>query len=128
MVLPRQMRLKGYRCFNHLHRKGSRYNSASMMLKVSNAQPRLSQSHRQDYLSDTCRCAVAISNKVNKRAVIRNRLRRLLHHHLELRLKSSSKSTKKWLLLVIRPQSPLRTSSELRIECDHLLHQAGLIQ
>ena len=86
MVLPKSMRLKGHRCFDQLYREGNRYHEPSMMLRVVNAAPKLHKSKFPNEKQNSCRCAIAISSKVSKKAVVRNRLRRLLHHHQTKRL------------------------------------------
>ena len=37
MVLPASMRLRGHRCFNHLHRRGKRFHSTLMVLRTVSA-------------------------------------------------------------------------------------------
>ena len=41
MVLPKQMRLKGYRCFDYIYKEGSRYYGYSMVLRVSISNSKL---------------------------------------------------------------------------------------
>ena len=79
MVLPKSMRLKGHRCFDLLYREGKRYHQPSILLRVVKADPRLYKLKACLLESNDCRCAIAISNKVSKKAVLRNRLRRLIH-------------------------------------------------
>ena len=127
MVLPRSMRLQGHRCFDHLHRSGFCYHSPSMVLKVINEKKKLLKP--KHFLSPelSCRCAVAISSKVSKKAVTRNRLRRLIHNHLRLRLEKSQQSQQKWALLSLKPSSLNLENLPLLQECDHLLGKAGLL-
>ena len=128
MVLPRSMRLKGHRCFDHLYREGIRYHEPSMMLRVVNAAPKLQKNRVIGNGINTCRCAIAISSKVNKKAVVRNRLRRIIHQHLKNRLYLNSKHSNKWALLSLKPHSSNKDPSLLLKECDRLLFKAGLIQ
>ena len=128
MVLPKSMRLKGYRCFDHLYRQGARYHESSMLLRVVKAEPRLHKLKINQYGSQACRCAIAISSKVNKKAVIRNRLRRHIHQHLTKRLAHASVHANKWALLSLKPQSSNKDPSQLLKECDRLLVKAGLLQ
>ena len=125
MVLPKSMRIKGYRCFDHLHRFGIRYYGSSMVLRVVKARPRLLRASYQNLDSD-CRCAVTISNKVSKKAVIRNRLRRHLHDHLNKRLFRKKQYADIWVLISLKPNSNNKPSAPLLEECDILLRQAGL--
>jgi len=68
---------------------------------------------------------VAVSTKVSKQAVRRNRLRRLLHDHL--RRCAPAASAPQWLLLSLRPGAAEADPNRLLEECTHLLRQAGLI-
>ena len=127
MVLPRLMRLKGHRCFDHLYKEGRRYHQPSILLRVVKAEPRLSKLKSHQFDSKACRCAIAISNKVSKKAVIRNKLRRLLHDHLRMRLLESSRNANKWALFTLKPDSSNKDPAVLLEECDRLLFKAGLI-
>ena len=127
MVLPKLMRLKGHRCFDHLYREGRRYHQPSILLRVVKADPRLYKLKACLLKSNDCRCAIAISNKVSKKAVLRNRLRRLIHEHLKIRLLGESRNETKWALLTLKPHSSNKDPAELLEECDKLLFKAGLI-
>jgi ribonuclease P protein component len=97
-----------------------------MVLRVVKADPQLLKAPHRHRKSLACRCAVVISSKVSKRAVIRNRLRRRLHDHLRHRLEIASEHANYWLLIRLKPGSSTTESSLLLEECDRLLHQAGL--
>ncbi|WP_320676332.1 ribonuclease P protein component [Prochlorococcus sp. MIT 1300] len=127
MVLPSSMRIKGHRCFGHLHRTGVKFHSHSMLLRVAKARPKIMKGTYRDSESKTCRCAVVISAKVSKKAVIRNRLRRLIHNHLRLRLESTPQKISSWALLTIKPSNMPKNIAPLLEECDKLLRDAGLI-
>jgi ribonuclease P protein component len=71
-----------------------------------------------------CRCAVVISSKVSKRAVIRNRLRRLLHDHLREHFERSFQHSSTWVLISLKPGAEVKDAPVLE-ECDRLLQQAG---
>ena len=73
----------------------------------------------------SCRIAVVISGKVHKRAVVRNRLRRLLHDHLRTRFEARPEHGQCWLLISLRPGADAGEANLLE-ECDRLLEQAGL--
>ncbi len=127
MVLPESMRLKGYRCFDHLHRSGTRYHGSLMVLRVAKARPQLLSNSPKKESAQPCRCAVTISNKVSKRAVVRNRLRRLLHDHLSERLASKTDLSNSWALLSLKPHSSEVETNPLLEECDRLLRNAGFL-
>ena len=71
-----------------------------------------------------CRCAVVISSKVSKRAVIRNRLRRLLHDHLRDHFERAFQHSNTWVLISLKPGAEAKDAPVLE-ECDRLLKQAG---
>ena len=127
MVLPQSMRIKGHKSFNYLYKSGHRFNSSSMVLRVARAQPHLSNKIQKNTNNQSIRFAIVISNKVSKKAVLRNRLRRLFHDHLKSRLYLSKEQTNKWALLTLRANTSISDFNPLKKECDYLLRSAGLI-
>ena len=131
MVLPASMRLRGYRCFDHLHQKGKRFHGTLMVLRKASAHHSLLKRPATPGGSDSrprsraCRVAVVISSKVSKRAVIRNRLRRLLHDHLRSKFEHAPEHSSVWLLVSLKPGAATE-DHDLLEECDRLLVQAGL--
>ncbi len=124
MVLPKTMRLKGYKCFDYIHKFSKRFKSESMMLKVSNANTKFINPAIRSK-TDSCRCAISISNKVSKKAVVRNRLRRLFHNHLRNRLFRKPEFSNYWALISLNTRSLDKTPQNLLKECDKLLIEAG---
>ncbi|QNI55883.1 ribonuclease P protein component [Synechococcus sp. BIOS-E4-1] len=131
MVLPASMRLRGHRCFDHLHRKGKRFHGNLMVLRKVSAHHSLLKRRATTATSHlprgtpTCRVAVVISSKVSKRAVIRNRLRRRLHDHLRIRFEHAPEHASVWILVSLKPGAATE-DHDLLEECDRLLEQAGL--
>jgi len=125
------MRLRGHRCFDHLHRKGKRFHGTLMVLRKASAHHSLLKRPATPGGSDNrprsraCRVAVVISSKVSKRAVIRNRLRRLLHDHLRSKFEHAPEHSSVWLLVSLKPGAATE-DHDLLEECDRLLVQAGL--
>ena len=126
MVLPASMRLRGHRCFSRLHRSRYRHHGKLMVLRHIDSDRSLLRSELRNQSDTTCRCALVISNKVSKRAVRRNRLRRLLHSYLRKRLEQRSDLAGQWLLLSLRPDAAEAEPAQLLEECDSLLKIAGL--
>ena len=126
MVLPNSMRIKGIKCFDHLHRRGERFYGPLMTLRVAKAQNKLlkgtANAQKASY-----RCAVTISSKVSKKAVIRNRLRRLIHDHLRQRFEHAHSFSDQWALISLKPTAVKAEKGPLLKECDNLLHKAGFI-
>ncbi len=126
MVLPKHMRLKGHRCFDFIYKKGSRFYSPSMILRVTDANTRLQGKGITSKIRPPIKCAISISNKVSKKAVTRNKLRRLFHHHLSYRLSKISFSKEVWAFISLKPTCMKSSNSNLLKECDKLLIEAGL--
>jgi ribonuclease P protein component len=126
MVLPASMRLRGHRCFNRLHRSSKRQHGTLMVLRVAAGDPNLLRRELRGIQERTCRCALVISNKVSKRSVKRNRLRRLLHDHLRRRFEQRNDLAGRWLLISLRPEAAEAEPTQLLEECDSLLRSAGL--
>ena len=127
MVLPKGMRLKGYKCFNYIHKYSKRYKGNLMILKLVKAHKHINQGKNKSLDSTySCRCAISISNKVSKRAVVRNRLRRLLHEHLRKTLFHQPSFFNYWVLISLNTNCLNRDIKDLLDECDNLFFQAEL--
>ena len=126
MVLPKHMRLKGHRCFDFIYRESSKFYSPSMVLRVTNADLQLKVRGINSKIRPSIKCAISISNKVSKKAVIRNKLRRLFHHHLSSRLSNMSYEKEVWAFISLKPSCMKISNSNLLKECDKLLIKAGL--
>jgi len=127
MVLPKEMRLRGHKCFDYIHKHGNRYKGSSMVLKVSTAKEHLINPSPKKIKAYYLKCAISISNKVSKKAVTRNRLRRLLHNHLRERLFCNKELgiSNNWALLSLFPNCLDKDPKNLLKEFDQLLTQAG---
>ena len=126
MVLPKHMRLRGHRCFDFIYKEGSKYYSSSMVLRVTrdNIKPKSKGNNLCN--GSSIKCAISISNKVSKKSVTRNKLRRLFHHHLSFRLSNMSYENEVWAFISLIPSCIKNHSSSLLKECDKLLLKAGL--
>ena len=128
MVLPKQMRLKGYRCFNYIYKEGKRFYGNSMVLRITNSNPNLLTKKNNFQNPNYLKCAISISNKVSKKAVVRNRLRRLFHQHLSVRFSKIKFGKEIWAFISLNPSCMKMEPSKLLNECDYLLSKAGLIK
>ena len=127
MVLPKHMRLKGHRCFDYIYKEGSRFYSSSMVLRVTNAVTKKPQvKGNKSKTRTSIKCAISISNKVSKKSVTRNKLRRLFHHHLSFRLSNMSFHNEIWAFISLKPSCMKHSDSTLLKECDKLLTKAGI--
>ena len=82
MALPKNMRLKGHRTFNYIHKNSKTYYGNLMTFKVARSNPEILLTHKLTNAPNKFRVAIAISKKVSKKAVERNKLRRILHEWL----------------------------------------------
>ncbi len=126
MVLPKHMRLKGHRCFDFIYKEGSRFYSSSMVLRVTNANTKPQVKGNNLKTSTSIRCAISISNKVSKKSVTRNKLRRLFHQHLSRRLCNVNFENETWAFISLKPSCMKNPNSALLKECDKLLTKAGI--
>ena len=126
MVLPKQMRLKGHRCFDYIYKEGAKYFSPSMILRVSKANTQLMSKINRSKAGKSIRCAISVSNKVSKKSVTRNKLRRLFHHHLADKLSNIIFEKEVWAFISLKPSCMQISNSILLTECDTLLTKAGL--
>ncbi len=125
MVLPKEMRLKGHKCFDYIHKYGNRYKGRSMILKVTHPNTNLINTSLNNSYGYSLKCAVSISNKVSKKAVVRNRLRRLLHNHLRKKLLGKKQLANNWALISLFPSCLKKSPEKLIKEFDQLLFTAG---
>ena len=126
MVLPKHMRLKGHRCFDFIYKEGSRFYSPSMVLRVTRANTKPQVKGNDSKRRPSIKCAISISNKVSKKSVTRNKLQRLFHHHLSLRLSNITSDKEIWAFISLKPSCMKNPDSALLKECDKLLTKAGI--
>jgi len=127
MVLSREHRLRGRFVFDRLYQKGQRHHGKWMVLRSLPAQPELLKPDPRDPNPLSCRLGVVVSNKVSKRSVRRNQLRRLLHVQLSAIVRSMpDQAMGRWLLISLKPGSAEATDQALLGECSELLAKAGL--
>ena len=126
MVLPKHMRIKGHRCFDFIYREGSKFYSQSMILRVTNANTKLQAKGTNPNFRPSIKCAISISNKVSKKSVTRNKLRRLFHHHLSCKLSKIKLEEDVWAFISLKPSCIKNSNSTLLKECDKLLIKAGI--
>ena len=99
MALPKAMRLKGHRTFDYIHKNSVKYYGKLMTFKIARSNPKILISHKNIGSLNNFKIAIAISKKVSKKAVVRNKIRRLLQDSL-LKNFSQDKNHKPYWLLV----------------------------
>ncbi|MEB3162944.1 MAG: ribonuclease P protein component [Prochlorothrix sp.] len=109
MALPRQYRLRHRRDFDALYRKGRRFASAHLLVRVLRPAPvaiaPLENTHENTYPP---RLGIVVSQKVSKRAVVRNRIRRQIQGVMQGFLPQIQPGLR--LLITVKPPA---------VECDY---------
>ena len=126
MVLPKHMRIKGHKCFKFIYKEGLKFQSSSMVLRIAEANKKLINKKNYPEPRPSIKCAISVSNKVSKKSVTRNKLRRLFHHHLSLRLSNIVIEKEVWAFISLKPCCMKNSNNILLKECDNLLLRAGL--
>jgi ribonuclease P protein component len=125
MALPQRHRLCGQRPFSTLYRQGRACHGPFLVLRWLPARLDLMPPGQRRHPPSAWRAGVVVSAKVHKRAVRRNRLRRLLHQQL-MNLPIGAVERPVWLLISLKPGSAEREPAALLGECRDLLQRAGL--
>jgi len=102
MALPKDMRLRGHRTFNYIHKNSTTYHGKLMTFKVAISNPKILLTHKFTNTSNKFRIAIAISKKVSKKAVERNKLRRILQKWLLTNIQKINNHKPYWLLVNLK--------------------------
>ena len=127
MALPKSMRLKGHRTFDYIHKNSKKYRGSLMTFKVARSNPQLLISHKLNDISKNFKVAIAISKKVSKKAVVRNKIRRILHEYL-LKIIHNNSHKPYWLLVNLKFGYSYYDKDKLLEEFHHLMFKSGLIK
>ena len=128
MGLPRDMRLKGHRTFNYIHKNSIKYQGKLMTFKVARSNPEIILSHKNRYTSDNLRVAIAISKKFSKKAVDRNRIRRILQEWLLSNMQKINSHKPYWLLVNLKFGDFCNDENKLLEEFQNLMFKSRLIK
>ena len=99
MSLPTSMRLKGHRTFEYIHKNSTKYYGKLMTFKVVRSNPKILLSLKLRHNTNNLRLAISISQKVSKKAVERNKLRRILQDWLLKNIQKINNHKPYWLLV-----------------------------
>ena len=102
MALPKNMRLRGHRTFDYIHKNSIKYHGRLMSFKVARSNPEILSTHKHTKTSNNFRIAIAISKKVTKKAVERNKLRRILHDWLLKNIQKINNHKPYWILVNLK--------------------------
>ena len=128
MALPKSMRLKGHRTFDYIHKNSIKYNGQLMTFKLARSNQVVLNSHKHADTSKSFRAAIAISKKVSKKAVERNKIRRILYECLLKNINKKKNHKPYWLLVNLKIGDFYNDKSKLLKEFQHLMFKSGLIK
>jgi len=128
MALPKDMRLKGHRTFNYIHKNSTIYYGNLMTFKVARSNPEILLTHKVTNTSNKFRVAIAISKKVSKKAVERNKLRRTLHQWLLKNIQIINNHKPYWLLVNLKIGDFCYDKRRLLEDFQNLMFKSRLIK
>ena len=128
MALPKDMRLKGHRTFNYIHKNSTIYHGKLMTCKVARSNPDILLTHKITNTSNNLRVAIAVSKKVSKKAVVRNKLRRTLQEWLIKNIKKINNHKPHWLLVNLKFGDFYNDENKLLEEFQNLMFKSRLIK
>ena len=128
MALPQNMRLKGHRTFDYIHKNSIKYHGRLMTFKVARSNPEILSNHKIRITSDNLRVAIAISKKVSKKAVVRNKIRRTLQGWLLKNIQKINNHKSYWLLVNLKIGDFCNDKNRLLEEFQNLMFKSHLIK
>ena len=128
MALPKDMRLKGHRTFNYIHKNSITYHGKLMSFKVARSNPAILLTHKFTNTSNSFRIAIAISKKVSKKAVERNKLRRILQEWLLKNIQIINNHKPYWLLVNLKIGDFCYDKRRLLEDFQNLMFKSRLIK
>ena len=128
MALPKNMRLRGHRTFNYIHKNSIKYHGKLMTFKVARSNPEIILSHKLRNTSNNLKIAIAISKKVSKKAVDRNRTRRILQEWLLKNIQKINSHKPYWLLVNLKIGDFCNDKEKLLEEFQNLMFKSQLIK
>ena len=127
MALPIDMRLKGHRTFNYIHKNSVKYYGKLMTFKVARSNPEVLSTHKLKNTSNNFRVAISISKKVSKKAVERNKIRRILQEWLLMNIQKNNHKPY-WLLVILNYENFCHDKKILLEEFQNLMFKSSLIK
>ena len=128
MALPKAMRLKGHRTFDYIHKNSVKYYGKLMTFKIAKSNPEILVSHKNLESLNNFKIAITISKKVSKKAVIRNKIRRLLQDSFLKNFREENNHKPYWLLVNLRGGDSYNDSFKLLKEFQFLIFKSGLFK
>ena len=128
MALPKVMRLKGHRTFDYIHKNSTKYYGKLMTIKIARSNPKILISHKNFDSLNNFKIAIAISKKVSKKAVVRNKIRRILHDCLLKNFSEENNHKPYWLLVNLKSGNFYNDKINLLEEFQYLIFKSGLFK
>tara|TARA_B100000900_G_C20537564_1_gene699007 strand:+ start:386 stop:772 length:387 start_codon:yes stop_codon:yes gene_type:complete len=128
MSLPKSMRLKGHRTFNYIHKNSVKYYGKLMTFKLAKANQQILISHKHTDITGNLKVAICISKKVSKKAVERNKIRRILHEYLLKNMNNEDNHKPYWLLVNLKISNFYNDKIKLLEEFQYLMFKSGLFK
>ena len=128
MALPKHMRLKGHRTFDYIHKNSIKYHGQFMTFKVAKSNPKILLSHNLSNPSNNFRAAIAVSKKVSKKAVDRNKIRRILQEWILRNIQKINNHKPYWLLVNLNMRDFCNEKDNLLEEFQNLMFKSHLIK
>jgi len=128
MALPKDMRLKGHRTFNYIHKNSTKYYGKLMTFKLARSNPEILLSHKFTNTSNNFRIAFAVSKKISKKAVERNKIRRILQEWLLKNIQRINNHKPYWLLVNLKIGDFCKDKNKLLEEFQNLMFKSRLIK
>jgi ribonuclease P protein component len=128
MSFPKDMRLKGHRTFNYIHKNSVKYHGKLMTFKLAKSNPNILLSHKFRSTSNNLKIAISISKKVSKKAVERNKLKRMLQEWLITNIQKINNHKPYWLLVNLKFGDFHNDKSRLLEEFQKLMFKSHLIK
>ena len=128
MALPKAMRLKGHRTFDYIHKNSVKYYGRLMTFKIARLNTKILISHKNIHGLNNFKIGISISKKVSKKAVVRNKIRRILQDCLLKNFSQENNHKPYWLLVNLKSSYFYNNKIELLEEFQHLIIKSGLFK
>ena len=99
-----------------------------MTLKVAKSNPEILLSHKFNNTSNNLRVSIAISKKVSKKAVDRNKIRRILQEWILRNIQKINNHKPYWLLVNLKFGDFYNDENKLLEEFQNLMFKSHLIK
>ena len=128
MALPKVMRLKGHRTFDYIHKNSVKYYGNLMTIRIARSNPSILISHKNINSLNNFKIAITISKKVSKKAVVRNKIRRILQDYLLKNFRQKKNHKPYWILVNLKTDVSCSSEIKLLEEFQQLIFKSGLFK